>query len=355
MKKTLSLLLLASVLVCTFSCAPAADLTSVSGGYLLIDGQEVVPEYVMQIGSEKVGFDQYRYFFLNLTDSMENGVEEEKLGAFWTDENRQKLKNDTLDYILKAKALNDYAKEKGLSLSAEEKTAVKEYVDAIVANLGNEDFALQLKTLHLTESLYRRLQEEEKVYEKVFNFLFDEGGELAWSDEDYQKYYSENYLCATHILIDFEPGETKDNCPKTLEKANGIYDQCATADFDSLIKEHGKDENLKNYPTGYYFTEGDMVKSFYDAAKALEVGGISRPVVTDEGCHIIKRLEPDKEQVALQKESILWGTSSSDGSYSSGVYAELFEAFYTQLASDYAENVSYNAEIENYLKPGLVF
>lgn len=355
MKQLLSLLLLAATLLCALSCSPGQETASVSGGYVLVEGEQIVPEYVLQIGTEKIGFDEYRYFFLNLAASMSDGVAEDKLATFWTEDNLQKLKNQTLDYILKAKALNRYAKDKGLSLTADEKTAVKDYVDSIIANLGNEDFALQLKTLNLTESLYRRLQEEERIYEKVFNFLFDEKGEMAWSEEQYQKYYAENYICATHILIDFEPGEKKDNCPKTMEKAKAIHALCATSDFNSLIKEHGKDENLANFPTGYYFTEDDMVKEFYDAAKALEIGGISEPVATDEGCHIIKRLAPDKEQVALQKESILWGSSSADGGYTPGVYAELFEEFYTKLASDYNKDVSYNPAIEGSLKPGLVF
>ncbi len=353
MKKTIVLIFCLLLSLGTLSCSPAGDLVSVSGGYVQIEDEQVTPEYVLELDGEKVSFDEYRYFFLNLVDSMADGAADP--AAFWTDEKQTELKNQTLDFILKAKAMNAYAKEKGLQLTEAEKASVEDYVNSIKSNLGDEDFETQLTALHLTESLYRRLQAEEKTYEKIYNHLFKEGGEMAWSDEQFNEYYAQNYLCATHILLDFLPGETKDNCPKTLEEAHRIHSLCATEDFSSLIKQYGKDPNLENFPTGYYFKEGDMVESFYTAAKALAVGEISSPVISPEGVHIIRRLEPNAEQVALQKESILWGSSSADGTYTPGVYAALFEEFYQKQADGYAEAVVYNPRIEAYLKPGLVF
>lgn len=356
MKKLLLLCLCLILALSALSCSNST--ASVSGGYVLVGEEQVVPEYVMELNGEKIGFDEYRYFFLNLVSSLPESEGKQNDAAFWTEEKIAQLKTTAQDYIVKAKALNAYAKDHGLQLTETEKAGVEDYVDSIIENLGQEQFNELLKTLSLTEALYRRLQAEEKTYEKVYNHLFQEGGELAWTQEEFLKYYNETYLCTTHILIEYLPGETADNCPQTMEEAQRIHGLCATEDFSSLIKQYGKDANLEKNPTGYYFKDGDTsdyTKILYPIAKTLEVNAYSRPVVSEKGIHIIKRLEPNAEQVNLQKEAILWGSSAADGSSSLGVYATEFENFYNNLAQSYTKTLTYNPKIEAYLKPGLVF
>lgn len=350
--KKITLLLIATMLLFTCACSQGPDLESVSGGYIKAGEEKLTPEYVLRIGDKKIGFDQYRYFFLNVADSM---AYQHDAQTFWTEEKIKELKDQVEDYLLKAYALEKYAEKNSLTLTADEKNTVNSYVDDIINNMGKEEFKENMDTLYLTEKLYRALQADEAVYEKIYTKLFGEGGEMAWSNEEFDAYYAENYICATHVLISFTAGEKPDNCPVTYKKAQDVLALTATEDFDSLIDKYGTDAELERYPTGYYFTEGDMVKEFYNAAKALKVGEISDIVVTSAGCHIIKRLEPDKEQIALQKDAILNGSSSSDGSYKPGIYADLFEEFYTKLTDEYKSQLTYNSEVEEYLKPGLVF
>lgn len=92
---------------------------------------------------------------------------------------------------------------------------------------------------------------------------------------------------ARHILVD------KEDLAKDIIKklADG-------AKFDDLAKEHSKDTS--NKATGGdlgYFTKGDMVKEFADAAFALGKGETSKaPVKTQFGWHVIqvedKRVRP---------------------------------------------------------------
>lgn len=352
MKRLLLVILCLLATLGSISCSTAT--TSVSGGYVQVGEERLVPKYAVKLGGETIGFDRYRHFFLNVADSMTDGMTPEEEAAFWTQEKVEELKTTVLTYLSNSVALAHYAKEAGVSLTDEEKKQAKDYVESVKNNLGDQ-YLQHLQVLYLTEDLYLDLQTDEKLYEKIFNFLFDEKGPLAWTNEKYLEYYHQNYLCATHVLIPFEAGETPENCPKTMEKAQEVYGLAQTTDFNQLIATYGKDENLKNFPTGYYFTKKDMVESFYNATAALEVGGISQPVITPEGVHVIRRLEPDKEQVGLQKQSILWGSSSTDGSYSAGVYAQLFEEFYTQKSQQELQKVEYNPQIADYLKPGLVF
>jgi peptidyl-prolyl cis-trans isomerase C len=81
---------------------------------------------------------------------------------------------------------------------------------------------------------------------------------------------------ARHILVDTE-AEAKE-IKKELD--NG-------ADFATLAKEKSKDAAVQGGDLGF-FSRGQMVKSFEDAAFALKVGQISDPVHTQFGWHIIE-------------------------------------------------------------------
>jgi peptidyl-prolyl cis-trans isomerase C len=106
----------------------------------------------------------------------------------------------------------------------------------------------------------------------------------AVSEDAAKKIYDENIrdmkpkqrVHARHILVDTE-AEAKELVDR-LKKGE---------DFAALAKEKSKDANANDGDLGF-FTEGQMVKPFEDAAFALEVGEISEPVHTQFGWHIIK-------------------------------------------------------------------
>ena len=354
MKRILALILCAAMLPALFSCSENKELLSVSGGYILAGEEKLVPEYVLEIDGEKIGFDRYRYLFLNACDKLTEGLEEEKLAQFWNDENSAAVKKQVEDFILNEYALKKYAAEKGLSLTDAEEKEVDSFVQSVIDNNGLVQFNKSLNTLYLTRPLYRALQAEEKLYQKIYESLFGENGERALSDAEYKELFLSKYICAQHILIDYEVGEDRSDCPGTLEKARTILAE-AQEDFDAATEKYSADEGYKNYPTGYYFTQADVVAEFWSAASSLKPGEISQPVITDEGVHIIRRLEPDEAQMNALKETVLWGKTSADGSFTPGVYSESFESFYTVLGKKYASKLSYNSKIEAFLKPGLIF
>jgi len=85
-------------------------------------------------------------------------------------------------------------------------------------------------------------------------------------------------ISASHILVDHEH-EAKD----LIAKLNG------GTSFEDLAIKFSKCPSGKNGGALGDFGKGMMVKSFEDAAFALEVGKVSDVVKTQFGHHLIKR------------------------------------------------------------------
>jgi peptidyl-prolyl cis-trans isomerase C len=102
-------------------------------------------------------------------------------------------------------------------------------------------------------------------------------------DEKISKMKPEQEVHARHILV-----ETKEEAEEVIKRLkNG-------EDFAKVADEKSKDTNAKGGDLGF-FTRGQMLKPFEDAAFALEPGQISEPVQTQFGWHVIK-VEEKRDQ-----------------------------------------------------------
>ncbi len=82
---------------------------------------------------------------------------------------------------------------------------------------------------------------------------------------------------ASHILV------------SSLEEANKVVSELKDGkDFGELAKKYSKCPSGKQGGDLGFFSKGQMVKEFEDAAFSLEVGSVSGPVKTQFGYHIIK-------------------------------------------------------------------
>jgi len=82
---------------------------------------------------------------------------------------------------------------------------------------------------------------------------------------------------ASHILV------------SSLDEANKIYNECNSGvDFSELAKKYSScPSSAKGGDLGF-FSKGQMVKEFEEAAFSLKVGEISKPIKTQFGYHLIK-------------------------------------------------------------------
>ena len=141
------------------------------------------------------------------------------------------------------------------------------------------------------------------------------------SDEEVRAYYEENQaefttleaVKARHILkkfpdnaTDLQKTETKHAAEELLETINA--ELAAGADFAELAKTHSEGPSSvqggalrgrnPKLPPGDYFTRGEMVPPFEEAAfDTLEPGEVSGLVETDFGYHIIKLEEKKAPEV----------------------------------------------------------
>ncbi|GGD01572.1 peptidylprolyl isomerase [Pontibacillus salipaludis] len=100
------------------------------------------------------------------------------------------------------------------------------------------------------------------------------------TDEEVKEYYEnmKQEVQAKHILV-----EDEETANEVIEKLNN------DEDFATLAKEYSTDSSsAENGGNLDYFSTGDMVYPFEQAAYNLEVGNISEPVQSEYGYHIIK-------------------------------------------------------------------
>ncbi|MBA5778706.1 peptidylprolyl isomerase [Stappia sp. F7233] len=151
-----------------------------------------------------------------------------------------------------------------------------------------EDFQRQLDFLKL-----RALRNAYLVRE-VENKVTDADVKAAY-DQEFENYSGEDEISASHILL-----KTKEEAEAAIKELEG------GKDFAELAKEKSTGPSGPNGGSLGYFTRGQMVKPFEDAAFELEVGAITKqPVETQFGWHVIKvedkRTQPAPELPAVSE------------------------------------------------------
>lgn len=181
-----------------------------------------------------------------------------------------------------------------------------------------EDGLARLKARFKTEEEYRKGLTQQDMQEKELRELIRRNeiiknhidqtfvAKVVVSDQEVREFYDKNpetftmpeQLRARHILITVDPKASDADKKKARTKAEELLKQLkAGADFDKLARENSGCPSSKNGGDLGYFSKGQMVKPFEDAAWALKPGELSGVVETQFGYHIIKLTEkraPDK-------------------------------------------------------------
>lgn len=115
---------------------------------------------------------------------------------------------------------------------------------------------------------------------------------------DKKRFNTPEQVRAEHILIAVNDKQSE---AAALEKANNLYAQVKkdTKAFADIAKKHSDDPSAaSNSGNLGFFPRDAMVKPFSDAAFAMSIGEVSKPVKTSFGYHIIHVLE--RREAGLQ-------------------------------------------------------
>lgn len=132
------------------------------------------------------------------------------------------------------------------------------------------------------------------------------------SDQDALNYYKEHnelfmqgeQIRVHHILLKVTETADSEKVETVESKARGILERIKKGgDFEELARQYSEDPSaLKGGDIGF-FSRGDMIKNFEDAAFALKAGQVSDLVRTPLGFHII-RLDERKGSQKIPFEDV---------------------------------------------------
>ena len=179
------------------------------------------------------------------------------------------------------------------------------------------------------------------------NYLTDAQAKEKLLAKTYQRSLTE--INAWHILIACPEGAKPEDTLNAWQKAAGIRERIIKGEpFEQVARGASDDPSVKiNGGNLGYFTVFQMIMPFEDAAYNLKKGGISEPVRTPYGYHIIKvvdkRASKGKILVAHIMKASPPGTSEKDAKQAeesiNTIYKELGEgASFSELAAKYSDH-----------------
>lgn len=222
---------------------------------------------------------------------------------------RDKFKETMLDQMIDIEVVCQQAEKDNLVPTKEEvDKAFKELKKSIDED---EEYKKTLEDLGVDDAYLKSQQEQELILQK-YKENFEKN--LKISDEEMEKYYEEHKtdyykdeVKASHILIstvddngkelsEAKKKEAKKKAEEILKKAkNG-------EEFSELAKDNSDDTGSASQGGDLgYFTKGQMVQEFEDAAFSLESGEISDIVESEYGYHIIKVYDKIDEQLPFDE------------------------------------------------------
>jgi peptidyl-prolyl cis-trans isomerase C len=126
--------------------------------------------------------------------------------------------------------------------------------------------------------LFKQQVIQQEVVERAVKAALTEDRKKARYDQMVKDWGDKEELKASHILVDSQ--EKADKIVLAIKSGQAFADVAKRESSDSSNKDKGGELG--------YFSRGQMVKTFEDAAFNLKIGEISAPVKTDFGWHVIR-------------------------------------------------------------------
>jgi parvulin-like peptidyl-prolyl isomerase len=173
--------------------------------------------------------------------------------------------------------------------------AVDKRIDQYIKERHKGDkkkFQAEIKSQGLSEPQARDIIRANLVQEAIFNKVTTG---LKISDDEVKKYYDKNKAQygtpetreVRHVLVKQKP------------LADRLYNELrGGGNWSAVAKEHSQDPASKNKGGRMTATKGQLVPEFEQAAFTIGNNGITKPVKTQYGWHVIQALGPVKKSKA---------------------------------------------------------
>jgi peptidyl-prolyl cis-trans isomerase SurA len=163
------------------------------------------------------------------------------------------------------------------------------------------------------------------------NYLTDTQTKEKLLEKTYQRSLME--INAWHILITCPEGAKPEDTLNAWQKASGIRERIISGEpFEQVARGTSDDPSVKmNGGNLGYFTVFQMIMPFEDAAYNLKKGGISEPVRTPYGYHIIKVADKRPSKGKVLVAHIMKASPPGTGEKEAKEAEEVINAVYKQL------------------------
>lgn len=223
------------------------------------------------------------------------------------------VKNGLIEDLINKELLYQASKKEGIQVEA---SIVDNHISSLKSKFqSQEEFEKALKKINLAISdLKVKIEKGYAIQQLLDKQILST---LEVSEKETKDYYNDHpnifkqpeKVKASHILIKVDESADEKTKSTAHNKIEDIQKKVKQGeDFAALAEKHSEGpSNVKGGDLGY-FTRGQMVKPFEDAAFALKSGQVSGIVETQFGYHLIKVLDKTPEkQVPYQeaKNSIL--------------------------------------------------
>lgn len=321
----------------------------------------------LTLGEHKITEAQYGYWASSYKGNYMNSYEDVKNTAeYWSSEisegvtAAEYLDGVTLDSV-KSTLVNSMLFDKyRLSFTKDEEASIDAYISDLILERAEGSKNMMnalLGEFGINTKILKKIYLEEEKIAKVYNHLFGEGGEKALKDEDFEKFYKDNFVHVQMIYIENISTYKTDEDGKRITDENGYYvveklkgeakdkkdaalkaaqDKLAAGeDFNKVYEEYSE---LKDYKNGHYYSAtenyGDVFYYFLVAkVTELKVGEVAT-LESEMGTCIVKKLELD-DGAWSNKENEAFFSSFTDTA-SELAYREFIESYYDDIVVDEA-------------------
>jgi hypothetical protein len=306
-------------------------------GFASCGGAELPPEDNRTVGlvngKHEITYDLYKYFYLNYASAYSEAdfAGDKRLE---TEAEIRKLCENALKNVF---AVVDLAAEYGITVNDKSvKEAANLVVDEAIDEFGGKaQYAKALDSYHMTDSVFRFMMAIDACENELYATLTTGLGIIDNSDETVMAAIKgDEFIRIVQVLIAHNNGFSDE---KNKETAKKVFDLAAKGeDFDRLIANYSNDYSMTR--DGYYFTYGYMLDEIEEAAFDLKINEVSQIIETENGYHIIKRLEKDDSFLATNYASL-------KAQYESCKFYALIDeraASLTVTVNEIADEIGYN-------------